>query len=153
MGLFGKKKGSVISDYFKLLEPVGSIKEGNMVEVALYLDHLEISTVGIAPISLSFEKITDVYYGIETEMVNKQKSVIGRAVTGGLLFGGVGAIVGAVSGTGEKQKKVYRTLFVISYTSNGEEKFLQFEDTRKYRGKQVAETLKSACHIQDQTEL
>lgn len=153
MGLFGKKKGSVISDYFKLLDPVGSIKEGNMVEVALYFDHLEISAVGIAPISLSFEKITDVYYGIETEMVNKPKSVIGRAVTGGLLFGGVGAIVGAVSGTDEKQKKVYRTLFVISYTSNGEEKFLQFEDTRKYRGKQVAETLKSACHIQEQTEL
>ena len=153
MGLFGKKKGSVISDYFKMLEPVGSIKEGNMVEVALYPDHLEISYVGIAPISLSFSKITDVYYGIETEMVNKPKSVIGRAVTGGLLFGGVGAIVGAVSGTGEKQKKVYRTLFVVSYTSNGEEKFLQFEDTRKYRGKQVAETLKSACHIQEQTEL
>jgi hypothetical protein len=46
-----------------------------------------------------------VFYGIETEIKAEEKSSIGRALTGGVLFGGVGAIVGAVSGVGTKQKK------------------------------------------------
>ncbi len=37
-----------------------------------------------------------------TEQQLKNKSVIGRAVIGGILFGGVGAVVGGISGTGQK---------------------------------------------------
>ena len=36
MGFFKSKKGSIISDYFLLLEDVGQLKAGNMIEVALY---------------------------------------------------------------------------------------------------------------------
>lgn len=36
----------------------------------------------------------------------QSKSVLGRAVLGGLLFGGVGAVVGAISGTKGERKKV-----------------------------------------------
>ena len=76
-----------------------------MVDIALYDDHLIIKGgISKQEITLNYNQITDVFYGYKTEMVEQNKSVIGRAVAGGLLFGGVGAVVGAVSGTGSKEK-------------------------------------------------
>lgn len=44
----------------------------------------------------------------DTEQVYKQKekSVVGRAIVGGLLFGSVGAIVGGLSGISDGKKKI-----------------------------------------------
>lgn len=147
MGLFTKTKGSIISDYFQLKESVGTLTAGNMVNVELYEDHLDIKEIKNS-VSLRYDQITDVFYGMETEIINKNKSVIGRAVAGGLLFGGVGAVVGAVSGTGTKDKKERHFYFIISYTSSsGDDKFIQFEDTRLYKGGKVANKLKQLCNI------
>lgn len=151
MGFFKSTKGSIISDYFKALQDIGAIRTNDMTDVALYEDHLELKTMLTKqPITLQYEQITDVFYGRETEIIEKDKSVIGRAVVGGLLFGGVGAIVGGVSGTGKKDKKVSRFLFVISYkASSGEDAFLQFEDTRLYKGAKLAKQLKELCGLED----
>lgn len=40
-----------------------------------------------------------------TELLQKQKSIAGRAVVGGLLLGPVGAIVGGMTGIGKKEQK------------------------------------------------
>ena len=147
MGFFTKTKGSIISDYFKLLENVGTLTAGNMVNVELYDDHLDVKEVKNS-VSLNYSQITDVFYGLQTEVTTQSKSVIGRAVAGGLLFGGVGAVVGAVSGVGTKDKKERHFYFIVSYTSSsGEDKFLQFEDTRLYKGSKVAVKLKELCNI------
>ena len=145
MGFFTKTKGSIISDYFKLTHNVGNLTAGNMVNVELYEDHLEIKEFKNL-VTLKYDQITDVYYGLETEITQVNKSVIGRAVAGGLLFGGVGAVVGGISGTGTKDKKERHFYFIISY---GEDKFIQFEDTRLYRGVKVASQLKKLCNISD----
>ncbi len=152
MGFFKSTKGSIISDYFKITDSVGKLREGDAVDVALYEDHLELSApLAKPPISLAYSQITDVFYGLQDELIEKKKSPIGRAVAGGLLFGGVGAIVGAVSGTGKKEKKVKKFMFIISYTSSaGEDTFLAFEDTRMYKGKKVAAKLKELCGITDE---
>jgi len=149
MGLFKSTKGSVISDYFKLTDNLGVYKKGDMVDVALYDDHLTIMSPALKQeVSLNYNQITDVFYGLETEVTQVNKSVIGRAVAGGLLFGGVGAVVGGISGTGKKEKKEKHFYFIISYTSNtGEDKFIQFEDTRLYKGAKVAGKLKELCNI------
>lgn len=150
MGIFSSKKGSIISDSFQLLETVGQLQADLMVDVALYDDYLELTAPFMkkTPITLKYAQITDVFYGLQTEVVQKSKSPIGRAVAGGLLFGGVGAVVGAVSGTGKKEKKVSKFYFIISYTSSaGEEKLLQFEDTRLYKGRKVANKLKELVGI------
>jgi hypothetical protein len=152
MGFFKSKKGSIISDYFKLTEDVAKFKAGNMYEVSLYNDYLELSGVGGLSVKLKYDQITDVYYGLEKEIVEKSKSVIGRAVTGGLLLGGVGAVVGAVSGTGKKEKTVKKFMFIISYkSSNGADAFITFEDTRLYKGVKVAGKLKELCKVNDAT--
>lgn len=150
MGLFSSKKGSIISEPFMLLESVGQLQKDLAVEVALYDDYLELTAPFMkkTPITLKYAQITDVFYGLQTEVVQKSKSPIGRAVAGGLLFGGVGAVVGAVSGTGKKEKKVSKFYFIVSYTSSaGEEKLLQFEDTRLYKGRKLANQLKELVGI------
>ncbi len=152
MGFFRSKKGSIISDYFVLLTTIGNFEAGNTFDVALYEDHLELSTcLKKNKVLLSYSQITDVFYGVQKELEQKKKSVIGRAAVGGLLFGGFGSTVGAISAlNGKKQTTVYKKRFIISYTNaNGEESFLQFEDRRNYKGKKVANTLKALCHIED----
>jgi len=105
MGLFFSKKGSIISNYFMTLEDISTLKKGNATEISLYDEHLELSAPILkSPLTLNYSQITDVYYGVETEIVQKSKSVIGRAVAGGLLFGEIGAAVGAISGAGKKEE-------------------------------------------------
>ena len=155
MGFFTKTKGSIISDSFKLLESHANLTKDLMYDVAVYDDHLTIKAAfGKQEATLNYSQITDVFYGMETEITQVSKSSIGRAVAGGLLFGGVGAVVGAVSGTGTKDKKERHFYFIISYTSStGEEQFIQFEDTRLYKGSKVAAELKKLCNISVPTQV
>lgn len=87
--------------------------------------------------NLSFEKITTVAWVTEEDV--KNASVIGSAIVGGVLFGGLGAIVGAVSGT-KKKSETYLvinynsadgTLKAISMKANGDFKIFKFEKELK----------------------
>lgn len=149
MGFFRKTKESIISDAFKLVEVHAGLQSGIMYDISLYDDHLTIKIpLGKEETTLNYNQITDVFYGVETEVVNTGKSVIGRAIAGGILFGGVGAVVGGMSGAGTKQKKEHHTYFIISYRSSaGNDEFIQFEDTRMYKGSKVAAKLKELCGI------
>lgn len=152
MGFFKSKKGAIISEYFQSLEKIGDIGKGNMLEVSLYDDHLTIGSKFIKQtIKLNYNQINDVEYVSDVEKVKQSKKPIGRAVAGGLLLGGIGAVVGAVSGVGSKEKKKYRFYFIISYTSSdGKDKFLQFEDTRSYKGFKLSKKLKELCVLKEE---
>ncbi len=103
----------------------------------------------LQPIKLSYSKITDLYYGYMTEIVQKNKSAIGRAFVGEKLNGEVGAIVGALSANGKKQVKQNKLVFIISYTTNtGKVAFLQFENLKVLGAKKFALTLAELCNIQ-----
>lgn len=151
MGFFKKKKGSVISEHFKLLENVAMFSKGYMYEVALYDTYLEITSLQKKTVTLNYNQITDVFYGVETELKNKPKSVIGRAAIGGLLFGTTGAIVGAISGN-NNQTKERHFYFIISYVgSDGADKYLQFEDTRLFKGLKLSQKLKEFIDTSDKS--
>lgn len=65
----------------------------------------------------------------EEDVKQIEKSVIGRAVVGGILLGGLGAIVGGLSGVGTKGKKVIRHFFIINYTNkDGDTAIVTFEN-------------------------
>ena len=151
MGFFKSKKGSIISDYFQCAEKEPWCDAGIMCDIALFDTHLEITPLAAKQsISLAYVQITDVFYGVETDIVQKEKSPIGRALIGGALFGGVGAVVGAISGNNTKEKKVRRMVFAISYkSSRAEDCVITFFDTRMYKGAKVAKKLKEIADISD----
>ena len=43
MGFLRSKKGSIISDYFCAADDIGPFARGDVVEIALYADHLELT--------------------------------------------------------------------------------------------------------------
>lgn len=65
----------------------------------------------------------------------KSKSIIGRALVGGLILGPVGAIVGGMTGIGDKEKSKSLSgidnILSISYTENDKEYNLLFECSDK----------------------
>lgn len=150
MGIFKSKKGSIISDYFQLIDAVGHHNKGDNVEMSLYDNHLELSAMFVKhKTSLSYDQITDVYYGRSNIILNKNKSVIGRAVGGGLLLGGLGAVVGGMSGVGGKEIKKNTLCLIISYKDkDGNDKFLQLE-TGGFKAKKLANQLRSLCKLED----
>lgn len=156
MGFLRSKKGSIISDYFSIETDLGQFRKGNAVDVALFADHLELqNAVGNKDTAtLAYSQITDVFYGSEIQLQQQEKSPIARAFAGGLLFGSTGAVIGALSGLGKKEKKVRKFFFIIRYvTVDGQEAFLPFEDTRLYKGPKVAARLRELCGIQrEQTQ-
>lgn len=130
MGLFKKDKNALPICYLKVDTEIGALKKGNTVKISLYDEYLQISQdFPKQDIKLNYSKISSVYYGKQEEVIEKDKSMIGRAVAGGLLFGGAGAIVGAMTGLGKKQTKTSTMVFVISYKSTeGNDDFLAFVD-------------------------
>ena len=64
---------------------------------------------------LSIDKINSVRIFTEKEIIEKDKSVVGRAVAGTLIAGPLGTIVGGISGVGSKKKKKNFRIMTINY--------------------------------------
>ena len=146
MGYFRSKKGSIISDWFLLCQTIGNFEEGLICDVALYDEYLEITSKGKKnKITLSYTQITDVFRGRISQL--SESSVIGSAIAGGILGGKTGAVIGSVAGSkGQVKTKTNKVYLIISYKgSDGEDKYLQFEDYRAYHGKKLARTLRELC--------
>lgn len=107
-----------------------------------------------ANIYLKLDQIIGVSVVSEKEIIEKSKNTVGRAVAGGMLLGPLGAIVGGMSGIGNKQKSESHYFMVINYKSKCEDiKALSFEIVgaslhwpsfvKELRSKINAETLKN----------
>ena len=73
-------------------------------------------------VSLPYHKITDVKVTSDVKIIEKSKSVAGRAIAGGLVLGPAGALFGGMSGIGSKQERQVSNYILISYIpSPGEE--------------------------------
>ncbi|AFL99527.1 hypothetical protein Desde_1095 [Desulfitobacterium dehalogenans ATCC 51507] len=65
--------------------------------------------------------ILDTIVTTEKEVVDKDKSAIGRGVLGGAIFGPAGLILGGMSGIGTKKKKETIWVYIVSFVSSGGE--------------------------------
>lgn len=73
------------------------------------------------------ENVIDTLLATQREVMEKNKSVIGRGVVGGLLFGPAGLLLGGLSGIGKKSSTEHTKIYIVSYVgSNGEVKNITF---------------------------
>lgn len=133
MGLFSSKnKDGNVSTDLKIVDGLNTFFKKEVIELSVNEEEHEIRIKSKFDkkkpvINLSLDKITRAGLISEKEIVEKSKSVGGRAIAGGLLLGPLGAIVGGMSGIGNKKETKTEYYFVINYTSDNEEKVLSFE--------------------------
>ncbi|MGN1342819.1 MAG: hypothetical protein ACI4VL_06505 [Bacilli bacterium] len=83
-------------------------------------------------LNISLKDITNVGIISDKELVEKDRSVIGRGIVGSALFGGAGLILGGLSGVSKKQVEQNIDYLVINYKSNDNDKVISVyakEDT------------------------
>lgn len=130
MGLFKKKEKVTFYKFLVVDGCVPSMSAPSTVKISLLPDRIEIRQIigGKAEAYLSYTQVTAAEKINEKQVSEVDKSVLGRAVVGGVLLGPLGAVIGSASGIGTKKKTVYKDYFVINYTAaNGEAAVLYFE--------------------------
>lgn len=132
--IFGKRnKSGNRSVNLSFVDGVESYSKGMAVELSM--DDKEQCLIMKARVfkdkpvvKLNYNQIVAANVITEKEIIESDKSVVGRAVVGGVLLGPLGAIVGGMSGIGNKTKASTHYFMVINYKSNtGETKILSFE--------------------------
>lgn len=93
------------------IDGIPNLSVGIKVNIGTKEDHLLIN--GTHRLSLS--QVNKVQHLTEFQLVDKQKSVIKRAVVGGLLLGPIAAIVGGISGVGTKQTNETQNFLIIDF--------------------------------------
>ena len=71
--------------------------------------------------------VVDLNIYTEEEIIEKGKSVLTRGILGGLVFGEIGAIIGAISGIGTKKIKKDKYYAVLDLDDDGQVQTLVFE--------------------------
>ena len=80
---------------------------------------------------IPLENIIETMVISQKEIVEKNKSAVGRGLVGGLIFGPAGLILGGLSGVGTKTKAEYNKVYIVSYVgSDGEVKNITFGMTK-----------------------
>lgn len=99
------------------------IKQGANCIVKLTNYELQLCDIKSRPIlKISLKDISNVAIISDKEIIEKDKSVIGRGIVGNVLFGGAGLILGGLSGLQKKQVEQDIDYLIINYKSNGEDK-------------------------------
>lgn len=80
------------------------LQTGLLVEVTLESGFVLFNAPGLSA-RINLNQIRVAAAMSQSDFAKKQKSVIGRAVVGGILIGPVGAVVGGMSGIGDKDMK------------------------------------------------
>ena len=150
MAIFGNKtKNNEFTINFSAVEGTPIYSPMNAISVILHETNMEFKPrVGKKEsVTLDYSQITNFGRISEEEIITTDKSVVGRAVVGGLILGPLGAIVGAVDGIGTKSKKTYRRFFVINYVSSaGEDQALPLEIVGATMGiDKLEQQLKDRC--------
>lgn len=99
--------------YYYFENVVKKIPEG-AVRVYIHTHGLEIEG-GFEFYRIHNSQIINLEKTTENELIKMDKSVIGRAVVGGLILGPLGAIIGGISGIGTKEKISEKNYLIINF--------------------------------------
>lgn len=99
--------------YDQSLNVVKNIPSGN-AQILLHTHGIRIM-IGLFFYPIHNSQIINIQKTTSTEIAKTNKSVIGRAVVGGLIMGPLGAVVGGISGTGTKDKLQINQCVIINF--------------------------------------
>lgn len=150
MGIFNRKTTKKAT--FETLQTMGKICKHFLLTIELCDDRLIFYHNWYIKkkdaISLKYSQITNIEKFTQTELIAKDKSVIGQAVAGKLLFGDLGAQIGAIDATKPDIKKKEKIYMVIYYTSKeGEPSHLLFAFSHDYQCHDIYWNLRDICGI------
>lgn len=138
MGIFTKKnKNGDRSVNLSFIDGIPGYGRGTAIALSIekdknYLTIRPRAFKHLPEVSIDMDRLVGVTVANEKEILEKEKekSVVGRAVIGGVLLGPLGAIVGGMTGIGSKttSKTTSKNYIIINYKSlNDELKILSFE--------------------------
>ncbi len=94
---------------------ISEIKTGK-VHVLLHADGIKLCGSFFAPLlSIHNRQLISIKQTTGADLVKVDKSVIGRAVVGGLILGPLGSIIGGMSGIGNKEKVKDVSYLILNY--------------------------------------
>ena len=96
---------------------------------------------------ISLKDIINVGVINDKHLKEKNKSVIGRGITGGLLFGGVGLVLGGLSGTGTKQINEDVQYIVVNYKEDNENKVISVYVNGAFSGASFVKKLNNIVNL------
>lgn len=99
--------------YYYCENVVKEIPEGE-IKIVLHTNGICIMK-GISLYYISDQQIIKLSTATEKQIMTESKSVIGRAIVGGLILGPLGAVIGGISGVGSKQKLKGKFYLIINY--------------------------------------
>lgn len=101
------------------------IRQGASCIVKLSNYELKLCDIKGRPIiGISLKDISNVAIISDKEIIEKDKSVIGRGIVGNVFLGGTGLILGGLSGLQKKQVVQNVDYLIINYKDNGEDKVI-----------------------------
>ncbi len=103
---------------------------------------------------IHYSQIVDLKIEEVNSYSDKNKSVLGRAVVGGVLLGGVGAVVGGLSGQGKKSMRFDRVISIIYHENQSfHQMILPFQiskDGNRYLSNALNENYKKFFKLDDE---
>lgn len=127
MGLFEKeRKPRAESACFAHVEGL-DYHNGMVVRVTAGIDKLQIYSTKstrknpLTQYSLDYSQVTNADIVNKQEIMTVRQDAVGGAILGGLLLGGVGAIIGAAANSGTGTTTTMNNYLIINYISDGGE--------------------------------
>lgn len=109
--------GLVKLRFAKYVSGIDYLTEGQECDLIIDSEKLIIKSGKNQSFNISLEQIINAGIITKKEVEMKNKSAIGRGIVGGVLTGGVGLLLGGLSGVGQKVKNISKYFLVINYKS------------------------------------
>ena len=112
-------QGKLMSLRYQYISGIPTLKESEIIRLSSNAEKIEIKDLQFRDkFTIPKDKVISKSITSSNMLTEKQKSVIQRSLVGLVVGGGVGAIVGGLSGVGTKQTTELVNYLVINYKDN-----------------------------------
>lgn len=116
-----KAQAEEVCEYSAVIGELDRFNKEEFYSMSVAAKELKITAKKKEDVIIPYSDIISVEPFTETEIKTRNKSVLGRAVVGGALLGGAGAIVGGMTGLNKTEDKKEKRYIILTYRENDQE--------------------------------